>query len=240
MFWNSATRYVATKMNWVTTQIPPPPKAPEDSAPRKVLLVHAHPLADSFSSAIADAVEDGAREGGHAVRRRSLYQEHYAPVMTASDRSAYFDGKAGASRLQPDVRSHLDDLKWCDSVVFVYPTWWFNMPAMLKGFFDRTLVPGEAWDFPQKQPGEIVALNGLSPKLTNVKRMMGVSTYGASRSITLLAGDNGRNCIGTAIRPNFHPSCTCLWLGLYDLDFCSQSERETFLQRVRSTVRDDF
>ena len=69
---------------------------------------------------------------------------------------------------------------------------------------------------------------------------MGISTYGASRRITFLAGDNGRNTIGTAIRANCAPDCTCHWLGLYDMDFSSQAQRSDFLETVRRTVRDDF
>lgn len=220
MFWNTATRFIATKLNYISTQFPPPPKAPDDTEKRKVLLVHAHPIGDSFSSAIADAVEAGANEGGHAVRRRSLYAENFQPALTAKERACYMDAASGAKRLSADVRSHITDLKWCDSVVFVYPTWWFNLPAMLKGYFDRTFVPGAdcVWDFPSKQPEEVIASNGLVPRLTNVKRIMGVSTYGASRHITLLAGDNGRNCIGTAMRSNFAPGCVCHWLALYDLE----------------------
>ena len=126
----------------MTTQIPPPPKASDDTAPRKVLLVHAHPNGDSFSSAIADAVESGAREGGHDVRRRSLYREKFQPSLSLAERAVYMDAAKGAARLSADVKSHLTDLRWCDSIVFVYPTWWFNMPAMLKGYFDRTFVPG--------------------------------------------------------------------------------------------------
>ena len=69
--------------------------------------------------------------------------------------------------------------------------------AVLKGWFDRTLVPGEdcAWDFPRSQ-AEAAASNGLVPKLTNIKRMLTVSTYGAPRKIVYLAGDNGRNWCG--------------------------------------------
>ena len=241
MFWNAATRFVATKLNYLTTQVPPPPR--EDNSPkRKVLLVHAHPIEDSFSTALADAVEAGARDGGHSVRRRSLYREKFQPALTAKERSVYMDAGGGTARLTREVKSHLEDLRWCDSLVFVYPTWWFNLPAMLKGYFDRTFVPGAdcAWDFPKQQPGELVASNGLVPGLTNVKRIMGVSTYGASRKITFLAGDNGRNTIGTAIRSNFAPECTCLWLALYNLDFCSQSERQAFVERVRRVVRDEF
>ena len=241
LFWNSATRWAACKLNGLTSFSPPPPRAADDKEPRRILLVHAHPVSDSFSSALADAVERGAAEGGHQIRRRSLYAEGYRPELTASERKGYFDVDKGAARCPPDVRSHLQDLRWADSLVLVYPTWWFNMPAMLKGFFDRTLVPGAdcAWDFP-RSPEEKAASNGLVPKLTNIQRIMGVSTYGASRQIAFLAGDNGRNCISTAIRPNFAPGCTCHWLGLYQLDNCSTETREEFLATVCKAIRDEF
>ena len=77
MFWNAATRWVALKLNSLTTQVPPPPRSEDDKTPRKILLVQAHPLEDSFSAAIANAVVEGAKDGGHELRRRSLYQEKY-------------------------------------------------------------------------------------------------------------------------------------------------------------------
>ena len=77
---------------------------------------------------------------------------------------------------------------------------------MLKGYFERTLVPGRdcAWDFDPVgfRPGDPspTAPTGLIPRLVNIRRMLGVSTYGSPRMATFLAGDNGRNAIGTAIR----------------------------------------
>ena len=194
------------------------------------------------SQAISDAVVEGAKEGGHEIRRRSLYTENYAPQLTAAERGAYFDVAKGAARLAKDTQSHLKDLRWCDSLVLVYPTWWFNVPAILKGYFDRTLAPGHdcAWDFPSSANDPDAASNGLVPRLTNVKRMCGISTYGASRSIAFLAGDNGRNMIGTAIRPNFSPDCTCRWLALYDMDFTPKAAREVFLEEVKRVIRDDL
>ena len=66
------------------------------------------------------------------------------------------------------------------------------------------------------------------------------STQQIVPSIATLAGDNGRNCIATAIRPVFAPDCTCLWLGLYQLDNCSLKARSDFLDRVRVAIRDEF
>ena len=103
---------------------------------------------------------------------------------------------------------------------------WFNMPAMLKGWFDKTLVPGPggAWDFPKPGVASSAGLAGLVPLLTNVKRIAAVSTcalhariplparppaarsvvagrYGAPHHIAMLAGDNGRNTVWPP-RPN--------------------------------------
>jgi NAD(P)H dehydrogenase (quinone) len=45
-------------------------------------------------------------------------------------------------------RSHCRDLRWCDTLIFVYPTWWYGLPAMIKGWLDRVLVPGVAFLMP--------------------------------------------------------------------------------------------
>ena len=105
---------------------------------------------------------------------------------------------------------------------------------MLKSYLDRTLVPGEggAWDLPKDGSGTLV------PRLTNVKRVVGISTYGAPQHLVLLAGDNGRNTISTAIRPLFHEECTCLWLGLYNIDATSTAMRDEFCDKVRACIRE--
>ena len=122
--------------------------------------------------------------------------------------------------------------------------YWPKPPCMRTGYFDRTFVPGPkgegAWDFPSGPKDQDAAANGLVPRLTNIQRMLGISTYGAPRHIAFLAGDNGRNTIGTAIRPNFAPDCTCRWLGLYEMDFCPKIARDAFLKEVQRVVRDEF
>lgn len=131
LIWNGATRWVATQLNAICTYFPPPPRR-DDDPKRKILLVHCHPLHDSLGTAIADAVEEGAKDGGHELRRFGLYESKWQPVMSAAERTVYFDVGGGVSRAPTDVQRAIDDLKWCDSLVVVYPTWWFGMPAMLK------------------------------------------------------------------------------------------------------------
>jgi NAD(P)H dehydrogenase (quinone) len=271
IFWNGITRYVARKLNSLTSHVPPPPRyahdddddASADSSSRKILLVHVHPMSDSYSNAIANAVVSGAEEGGHELRYRNLYDEEFRPQLNDVERRSYFDGSVDSyhrdDRLSSDIRGHISDLRWANSVIFVYPTWWFNVPAMLKGYFDRVFVMGETWDFPGRRERDaiddgaknmiatktattaIVGNVGLVPKLTNIHRVMGISTYGASRAVTFASGDGGRNTICTAIRHgNFNPICPCYWLGLYDLDHCDLNRRKEFLDEVRRVVRDEF
>ena len=241
---SSVWRFLAVKANGLSSHVPPPDRDLADAEPRKILMVHAHPLPGSFSAAVASAVVAGAADGAHSLRRVSLYGGFYGagaydPVLRPREREVYKNSPAGKARLADDVKSSLDDLYWCDTLIFVYPTWWFNVPAMLKGWVDRTFVPGAAgdgaFDFPGSGTAEPTA-TGLVPRLTNIQRVAGFSTYGATRTIALAAGDNGRNMIATALRPLFAPDCICRWHGLYAMDASTAEQREQYLQQVREIV----
>lgn len=231
-------RLLQTKLNSLSSYIPPPP--PETHEPRRIVIVHSHPVPDSFSKAIADTFETSALAQGHEVKRINLYDNDdptkcYRPNLSRAEKAKYFTliGKENAEQeLAPEVRSHLEMLKWCNTLVFIYPTWWMNTPASLKGFLDRTLVPGLTWTFPSKDKTGVAAL-GLTPKLTNVEQIVGISTYGASQSIVTFAGDNGRRMISNAIRHSVCPAATVTWLSQYHLDTISDEERGQFLNQVK-------
>uniref|UniRef100_A0A7S1NHK2 Flavodoxin-like fold domain-containing protein n=1 Tax=Eutreptiella gymnastica TaxID=73025 RepID=A0A7S1NHK2_9EUGL len=217
------------------------PRAPVPSPPLHVVLVHAHPLRDSFSRCLADATHEGLQAGGHTVERIDLYGTHgtFQPALTPDERAHYFGlpGGAGYPVPSPDVQPHVDALKRADALVFVYPTWWFNVPAVLKGFIDRTFLPGVAFrmssatDDPESHEA---GSTGLIPGLANIKKLACVSTYGCTQRITFLAGDNGRNMFTRGVLPCFSPMCTVLWLGLYDMDNLDDASRRHFVDAVRS------
>ena len=141
MLWNPLTRWAAAKLNGLTSYVPPPPRG-DGEPPRRILLVHAHPCDDSLSAALADAVVAGARDGGHELRRHALYAERYPCALTSEERSSYFDVSRGTQRCPPETRRALDDLRWCDSLVLVYPTWWKRPP--------RPLTPATAGPRPRE------------------------------------------------------------------------------------------
>lgn len=222
----------------------------------KVLLIHCHPLEDSFSAYLAKSAYQGLEDGGYEVKTLSLYAntfENYRhdksidtafpPALLKNERAAYHtiaeasgtsvDGAISCKDLSPEVRKAVALLRWCDAVVFVYPTWWFNVPATLKGFFDRVFLPNVAFRLPRLDPDGTSTETGLVPLLTNIKKVGVVTTYGANQQVALLAGDNGRQMISRAFRPLFNKECPFVWMGLHNMDFTTESERETFASKVR-------
>ena len=96
---------------------------------------------DSFSAALRDAAVEALTASGHSVELRDLYAEGFDPVLSTYQRAGVFNETA---RL-PEVEHHVAALLRADWLILVYPTWWFGMPAMLKGWFDRVWLPGVAF-----------------------------------------------------------------------------------------------
>lgn len=236
-------RKFQTTLNQLVSYIPPPPPIDKGTT-RKILVVSSHPVSESFSMAIANTICETAKTQGHKVKRIDLGLERFSPALTNKERKSYFDDNRSLWRLPRDVRGYIQKLQWCDTLVLVYPTWWMNTPANLKGFFDRTLLLHHTWDFPKQDensPNSVQILpQGLTPGLTNIQRVVGVSTYGAPQSALLLGGDNGRNMIARAILPIFHEDCTIRWHGLYNMDFQTEATRSAFLEEIKTTIRENL
>lgn len=102
-----------------------------------VLIILGHPRTDSLCGALADAYGKGAHEAGTEVRRLDLATLDFDPdVHTASPNQQAFEA---------DIRKARALILWAEHLVFVYPTWWGTLPALLKGFLDRVLTPDFAF-----------------------------------------------------------------------------------------------
>jgi NAD(P)H dehydrogenase (quinone) len=193
----------------------------------RFLVVHAHPDPDSFTRAICDTAVGALRSSGHDVTLVDLYADGFTTAMSAQERVAY---EGDAPILDPLVRRYADLVKSSEGLVFVYPTWWWGMPAILKGFLERVLVPGVSFSLDP-------STNKVVPGLLHVRRLIGISTYGSSWFAIRLFNDGGRRLVLRCIRlltPKF--GCTADWLALYSLDRRSPAERAAFLTKVSSTM----
>jgi len=188
----------------------------------KVLVVLAHPNPDSFSHAIVDRVVSTLANREHSVSVIDLYGLDYSPALTRAELSAY---PTSEPAIDPMVIEHTRLIQECSTIVFVYPTWWSSMPAILKGWIDRTMLPGIAFSVdPQTLK--------LQPGLTNVRRLVGITTFGGPRLASLVVRDNGSKIVTRSLRAVCHRRCRTTWLRMFNVDSSTVAQREKFLRRV--------
>ena len=135
----------------------------------RVLVIYCHPVETSYHAALHTEVVLNLRSAGHEVDDCDLYAEDFNPVLSRAERLGYHEVP---SNRRP-VQGYVDRLLRAEAVVLCFPTWCFGMPAMLKGFCDRVLMPGVAFDISDPHK--------LKPALTHLKRISAVVTYGRPR-----------------------------------------------------------
>jgi NAD(P)H dehydrogenase (quinone) len=118
----------------------------------RIYVLFAHPNADSFNGRLADAYGAAAEAAGHEVRRNDLFELKFDPVL-----------REGLRRVQPlenDLIAAQANLSWCEKLVLFYPVWWGNVPAVLKGFFDRALYSAFTYRHDPEDPAFTKLLQG--------------------------------------------------------------------------------
>lgn len=190
------------------------------------LVVVAHPVPDAFTHAIARRVIDTLTADGASVAVHDLYADGFRAAMSATERADYH----GAQPISdPLVIRYAADLAAADTIVFVYPTWWSGLPAILKGWFDRVLGPGVAFRFDHR--------GRIRPGATHIRRVIGISTYGSPWLYVRLVNDNGRRTISRALRPACGLRTRVDWCALYEMDTVDTEKGAAFLDRVEQMLR---
>jgi putative NADPH-quinone reductase len=191
----------------------------------RVLVIHSHPVTDSFSGALRDSAIEGARAAGHDVRVLDLGVMSFNPVMSAEELRGY---KAVTPVANEDLTVHIDAVRWADVLVFVYPTWWSALPAQLKGWLERVMRPGVAFVFDED--------NKVRPGLRQVRRIVGITTYGSKWPYVKLMKDSGRRTLLRALKLNTSWRTRSKWIALYGIDGASEEKRTHFLAEVRRSM----
>lgn len=190
------------------------------------LVVVAHPSAESYCRALAERAEAGLRAAGHDVVVLDLHALDFRAAMTAPERDAYH---GETPILDPIVAEHAALVQRAEILVFVYPTWWSGLPAILKGWLERVLVPGVGFVLDPRT-------NRVRPGLGHVRRLVGISTYGSPRGYVRLINDNGRRIITRALRMSCGLRVRSSWLALYAIDTSTAAQRQAFLARVEQRM----
>src|SRR3712207_128043 len=119
-----------------------------------IFVVLGHPDADSFSHALAAAAVRAAQGSGHTVMLHDLYAEAFQPVISAREARE-------ARAHDPLVEQHCAEVAHAHGIVVVHPNWWGQPPAIMKGWIDRVLRPGVAYDWGPADRGQGVPIGLL-------------------------------------------------------------------------------
>lgn len=191
----------------------------------RVLVVYCHPVPESFCAALRDTALEAIAAKGCEARLVDLYAENFDPVMRDGERREYNE-RAPAD---PALAEHIAHLKWAEAIIFVYPTWWYGLPAMLKGWLDRVWAKDVAFAL---DPG-----GRITPLMGHIEKIAVVTTCGAPRWWSHVVGHPGRKTILRGIRALCAKRCKTLFLAHYLMDASTPQSRMAFLGKVRQKLK---
>ena len=193
------------------------------SAPHlSVAIVLADPRPGSFCHELAEQAAEGAAAAGHQVETIDLYERGFRTAMTAEERRSYHSEQP---IVDPMVAEHARVVSSIDVLVVVYPTVIGGVPAILKGWLERVMVQGVAFDFDDE--------GKVRPALTNLDRVVGVSVYDDPRWRVRLRTDVGRRTFTRALRLTCGWSTRTRWRALYRAGSAGPTTRSEFAARIR-------
>lgn len=188
----------------------------------RAAVILAHPNPDAFAPELARRAAAGLRAAGHEVELVDLCAIGFRAAMSNEEREAYHGDQPIRD---PMVQLQADLVRSVDTLVFVYPTWWSGLPAILKGWLERVMVPGVGFRFDDRS-------GRVRPGLGNVTRLIGISTYGSPRWYVRAVNDNGRRTVMRALRLACGRRTSCRWFGLYGIDTATGADRAEFAAMV--------
>lgn len=106
---------------------------------KNILIINGHPNPASYCMALGESYKNGALSAGANVEEVILNKMQFDPILRY--------GYSKRMDLEPDLLDAWEKIKKADHLVIIFPMWWGNMPALLKGFFDRLFLPGLAFSY---------------------------------------------------------------------------------------------
>jgi len=191
----------------------------------RVLYIYCHPLPESFHAAVRAEALAGLKAAGHEIDLLDLYAEKFDPVLSEEGRRHYHDAPQNRVGLEPLIAR----LTAAEAIVMQFPTWCFGMPAMLKGFCDRVLMPGVAFDL--SDPAHV------KPMLFNVRRIVGIVTYGRPWRMAKWMGDPPKTMVTRYLRWFTGGKARADYYALYHMNVANEAQRKAFIARVGAAMR---
>ncbi len=189
----------------------------------RFLVVFCHPSEESFSAALNNLVCKTLQKSNHQIRLLDLYRIDFNPVLSKNEWDVYLDD---TQQIIKNVQQHVDDLQWAEGLIFIFPTWMYGPPALLKGWLERVWLPDIAFEIPSAKNRRAIG------KLTNIKKFFVITTSGSPRWWLWLIGNPAKSMLFKGYKVLFSRKCTLKWLQLYDMNHSTNFDRKKFLKKV--------
>lgn len=181
-------------------------------------IVFAHPWHGSFNKAVLDTIVQRLQEKGEEVQVLDLNKDGFDPVMSEKELSVYQRGEI----LNPLVKEYCKVLDKTSRLIFVFPVWWYDMPAILRGFFDKVMLEGSAFHGDSE---------GMHPLREISSSYIFTTSFCSTQQLVKDFGDPIQGTIMGATFPALgfrNP----VWKNLGEVESSTPEQRERFLQQV--------
>lgn len=188
------------------------------------LVVLAHPLENSLCKHLAEKTIDHLKRQGFQVTVKDLYAENFNPILSEEERESYYKEQFDDRQLESDITQ----LKQAESLVLIFPTWWFGFPAILKGWFDRVWAPGYAYEHASDY-------GPIKQCLNNLKEMKVITTLGSPWWVdTFILRKPVKTTLKSALLGACATNCKFKMLSLYKSEKLSEAKIDKFIRKIES------
>lgn len=164
----------------------------------QISVILAHPDPKSFNHAIAQTAVQALKKNGHIAIFHDLYQEKFDPLLPVKEIPEN-------AKLPANIKKHCKEIAIADGLLIIHPNWWGQPPAILKGWVDRVIRPGIAYEFLEGDSGEGVPGGLLKAKAALVYNTSNTESEREKRVFGDPLETIWKNCIfGLCGVTNFH------------------------------------
>lgn len=189
------------------------------------LVVYCHPYEGSFCHAILENLENGAKETGKKLDVIDLYKNNFNPVMSGKDLLGFVKHQAQDQQ----AIDYAERLKKADHLILVFPIWWELMPAMMKGFIDKVIFPGQTFEYTKSGLG-------MTSSLPNLKKTTVITTMNTPKPMYKFVYGNAikKSLIkGTLKKSGFK---NVKWLSFNMVKMKSNEKRQKWLATAKKII----
>lgn len=193
----------------------------------RCFIIVSHPLQTSLNHHFAQQAKLILEAQGHDVSFVDLYAQGFDPRLKNTERASYYTPAYNLS----DVAEQGQALQDAELLVLIFPTWWFGLPAMLKGWIDRLFVPGVAFDHGEN-------FGPIKPRLKKLQRVVAITTLGSPWWVDrLVMRKPVKRILKTAIFRTCAPQSSFDYLPFYSAESPSAARVSAFEKRILKVLK---